>query len=480
LILNKKNLGLLLGPLAFVFLNYFLDTPGLTPQARSVLASIVWMAIWWVTEALPIPVTALLPIVLFPLSGSMSLKDTTTPYSHPLIYLYLGGFLIAIAIEKVNLHKRFALLIIKMVGTQLVWVIFGFMLATAFLSMWISNTASAVMILPVGLAIITQLRDNPHTTAQEDKAFGKALMLSIAYSASIGGMATLIGTPPNLIMAGIVRESLGMSISFSQWFVFAFPLTLVFLLAAWYYLTHRAFGLGKRSFPGGKEEIQRQIDLLGPLTLSEKKVAWVFGLTALAWITKSYFLHRWIPYLDDTIIAIIGGMSLFILPGEEKGQGLLVWEDALALPWGIVLLFGGGLSLAAAVEQSGLALWLGGHLSIFFGLGLLILLVVVVTFVNFLTEITSNMAVTAMLIPVLITAAAVAGFSPYYFVVGATLAASCAFMMPISTPPNAVVFGSGYLTIKEMAQTGLWLNLLAVLLISLMVYFVLPVLWNFS
>ena len=480
LTLNKKKLGVLLGPLVFVVLNFFVEIPGLSPQARAVLASIAWMAIWWVTEAIPIAATALLPIAVFPLAGAMDLRETTAPYSHPLIYLYLGGFLIAIAIEKVNLHKRFALWIIRMVGTQLVWVIFGFMLATAFLSMWISNTASAVMILPVGLAIITQLRDNPHTTAQEDAAFGKALMLSIAYSASIGGMATLIGTPPNLIMAGIVRESLGVAISFSEWFVFAFPLTLVFLIAAWYYISHRAFGLGKRSFPGGKEEIQRQIGLLGPLSLSEKKVALVFGFTALAWITKSYFLLRWFPFLDDTIIAIIGGLSLFLIPGEEKDNALLTWEDALQLPWGIVLLFGGGLSLAAAVEQSGLALWLGGQLSVFFGLGLLVLLLVVVTFVNFLTEITSNMAVTAMLLPVLITASAVAGFSPFYFVVGATLAASCAFMMPISTPPNAVVFGSGYLTIKEMVLTGLWLNLLAIALIVIMVYFILPLIWGFS
>lgn len=472
-------MGLLLGPLTFVVIYFFVDIEGLTPAARAVLASALWVAIWWITEAIPLAATALLPIALFPLSGGMNIQDTTSPYGHPYIFLYLGGFMLAIAIEKCSLHKRMALNIIRFVGTNVVLIILGFMLATAFLSMWISNTASAVMLLPVGMAIVSQLKDNPHTIENENIIFGKALMLAIAYSASIGGISTLIGTPPNLVMAGIIKETYGVAISFSQWFAFAAPLSLLMLLICWYYLTHIAFRFEQKSFPGGKAEIAKGIQSLGKMSREEKIVSLVFFLTAAAWITKSFLLAKLIPAIDDTIIAIVGGLTLFLLPSDKPRSAILTWQDTQSVPWGIILLFGGGLSLAAGFEQSGLSNWIGQQFEALGTIPLLLLILIIVAAINFLTEITSNLATTAMMLPVLVSVAASAGVHPYFLIVGATIAASCAFMLPVATPPNAVVFGSGYITIEEMVKAGFWLNIISIVIITLAVYFVLPLLWGF-
>ena len=475
----KERLGLFLGPLTFFILYFFVDIPGLAPQPKAVLASAAWIAIWWITEAIPLATTALLPIVLFPITGGMDIKATTAPYSHPYIFLYLGGFMIAIAIEKCNLHKRIALNIIKFIGTNVVFIILGFMVATAFLSMWISNTAAAVMLLPVGMAIVVQLHDNPDTVEDENTVFGKALMLAIAYAASIGGVATLIGTPPNLVMAGVIKESYGTAISFSQWFVFAFPLSIVLLLVCWYYLTHIAFKFRQKSFPGGKAEIERQVGLLGDMTPDEKKVSAVFFTTALAWITKSFLLAKIIPGIDDAIIAIAGGSILFILPSSTFKEPILKWQDTTKVPWGIILLFGGGMSLAAGFEKSGLAGWIGNQFAYLEGMSLILLLLIIVSAINLLTEITSNLATTAMLLPVLISVAASAEVEPLFLIVGATVSASCAFMLPVATPPNAVVFGSGYLKIEEMIKAGFWLNLISIIIVTLAVYFLLPLVWGF-
>lgn len=476
--ISKEKIGLILGPLSFLLVYFIIDLPGLDPAPKAILAGAAWIATWWVTEAVPLAITALLPIALFPLTGGLDIKETTAPYAHPFIFLYLGGFFIAIAIEKWNLHKRIALNIIRLIGTNVIYIILGFMVATAFLSMWISNTASAVMLLPVGMAIVLQLQDNPDTIEDENKTFGKALMLAIAYAASIGGIATLIGTPPNLIMAGIVKESYGITISFSQWFMFGFPVSMILLGLCWYYLTHIAFRFKQKSFPGGKAEIQRQVNLLGRMSREEKKVMVVFILTALAWITKSFVLEKIIPAIDDTIIAIVGGVALFLIPSDKPKQPLLTWSDTHKVPWDIILLFGGGMSLAAGFESSGLAEWIGAQFTALDGISLILLLLIIVASVNFLTELTSNLATTAMLLPVLISVAASAEIPPFYLIVGATMAASCAFMLPVATPPNAVVFGSGYLKISEMVKTGFWLNLMSIILVTLAVYFVLPLLWE--
>ncbi|HFD31496.1 MAG TPA: DASS family sodium-coupled anion symporter [Gammaproteobacteria bacterium] len=478
--MNKKHLFIAAGPLAFIIVYYFFQPEELSRAGVAVLAATLWIAIWWITEALPIAVTALLPIVLFPLSGALSLADTTASYGHKYIFLYIGGFIIAIAIERWNLHKRIALNIIHLIGTGVVKIILGFMLATAFMSMWISNTATTVMMLPIGMAIIAQLQDNPATKKNENLIFGKALMLAIAYSASIGGIATLIGTPPNLVLAGIVEKTYGIEITFAQWFMFGFPISVVLLFICWHFLTKVAFSFQQKEFPGGKAEIKKQLSLLGEMSYEEKSVLVVFVLTALCWISRSFLLKLLIPQIDDTIIAMIGAFALFLLPAKGGKRSLLTWQEAVKIPWGVLLLFGGGMALATGFSQTGLADWIGGQMTLFQGVSLILLVLILIGAVNFLTEITSNLATTAMLLPILAPMAFSIGVHPYLLMVAATVAASCAFMLPVATPPNAVVFGSGYLRIPDMVRTGFWMNIISILLLTLFVYFVLPMLWGFE
>ena len=477
---NTQKLGLVLGPIVFVLLLLFFKPEGLSTEGRAVLAATAWIAIWWITEAIPIAVTALLPIALFPLSGGLNLSDTTSAFGHKFVFLYLGGFILAIAIEKWNLHKRIALNIIKIIGFNLKRIILGFMLATAFLSMWISNTATSVMMLPIGVAIILQLKDNPNTPEDENLTFGKALMLAIAYSASIGGIATLIGTPPNLVLAGVVSDIYNYEITFLQWFMFGFPISIILLFICWKYLTEVAFKFEKKELSGGKAEVNRQLKALGSISYEEKLVAFIFGLTAFFWITRSFLFKNILPALDDTIIAISFAIVLFLLPSKKQGTKLMNWDDAVKIPWGIILLFGGGMALAKGFETTGLAKWIGEQMTTFAGVTTIILLLLLIAAVNFLTEITSNLATTAMLLPVLAPMAISIDIHPFVLMVGAAVAASCAFMLPVATPPNAVVFGSGYLRIPDMVKKGFVLNLVSIILLTLFVYFILPLLWNIT
>ena len=481
--MNSRKIGLYLGPILFILARFFLELEGLSDQANAVLASTLWIAIWWITEAIPIAATSLLPIILFPLSGALPLDDTTSSFGHRFVFLYLGGFILALAIQKWNLHKRIALNIIMVVGTNVQKIILGFMVATAFLSMWISNTATAVMMLPIGIAIIKQMKDLKNSPEDENLIFGKALMLSIAYSASIGGIATLIGTPPNLVFAGIIQEVYNIEISFLKWFQFGFPISILLLAISWIYLTKVAFKFKQNEFNEGKEEINRQLEELGPISYEEKIVLSVFVVTGLAWILRTYLLNKFIPNLDDSIIALISGISLFLFQAnnqEGKKEKIMNWEDAVKLPWGILLLFGGGLAIAQGFQSSGLANWIAENLTQLNGFSLFIILLVLITAVNFLTEITSNLATTAMLLPILAPTAVILGVHPYILMVGATLAASCAFMLPVATPPNAIVFGSNYLKISDMVRVGILMNIISIIIIFMMVYFILPILWNFN
>ncbi len=479
--MKVKNFGLILGPALFLIILLWFHPEELSKEANAILASTIWIAVWWITEAVPIAITSLLPVVLFPLTGGMELAETTASFGHRYIFLYIGGFILAIAIERWNLHKRIALNIIQLIGTNVKNVILGFMVATAFLSMWISNTATSVMMLPIGMSIISQLMDNPKTVENENQNFGKALMLAIAYSASIGGMATLIGTPPNLVLATIVQETYGIEITFSKWFMFGLPISLILLAICWKYLTEIAFTFKQKKFPGGRNEINKQLKSLGKLSYEEKMVLLIFVGTAFAWITRSFLLQKLIPNLDDTIIAVIAGILLFILPASKsKNRKLINWEEAVKLPWGILLLFGGGLALAQGFKTSGLAEWIGGQLTLLEGASIFILLLFLIALVNFLTEITSNLATTAMILPILAPLSLVLDVNPFILMVGATVAASCAFMLPVATPPNAVVFGSGYLRIPDMAKTGVWMNLFSIIFLTIMVYFLLPILWGFN
>ena len=476
----QKSLFLISGPLLFLAMQFFSPPAGMSESAYSLLSITLWMALWWVTESVPIAITALLPIILFPMTGAVDLQTTTASYGHKYIFLYMGGFMLAIAIEKWNLHKRIALNIIKIIGTNISKIILGFMVATAFLSMWISNTATAVMMLPIAMSIVAQLQDNPNTEKNENLIFGKALMLSIAYSASIGGMATLIGTPPNLVFAGYVEETYGIEITFLQWLKFGVPIAIPLLVIAWLYLTKFAFKFKQKEFPGGKEEINRLLVLIGPMKREEKLVSSIFVLTAFCWITRSFILQEFFPFIDDTIIAMTAGILLFVVPASDFKKRLITWEDAVKLPWGIILLFGGGMALAAGFQITGLASWLGAQMSIFQGLSLLVLVFVVITLVNFFTEFTSNLATTAMLLPILAPIAISLNINPYMLMVACTIAASCAFMMPVATPPNAVVFGSGYLRIPDMIKSGIWMNIISILFLTLMVYYFLPIIWDFN
>jgi len=476
--LNKKYFGLLLGPLVFILILIFADPSGLSQEGKAILASTIWIAIWWITEAAPISVTALLPIILFPLTGGLDLKTTTAAFGHKFIFLFIGGFILAIAIEKWNLHKRIALNIIRLVGTNKSNIILGFMIATAFLSMWISNTATSVMMLPVALAIIAQLKDNPQTLENENITFGKALMLAIAYSASIGGMATLIGTPPNLVFAGVIKTNYNIEITFLDWMSFGLPVSIILLTICWAYLTKYAFKFKSKEFSSGKDEINNQIKSLGKISYEEKTVLIVFIFTALLWIIQSFVLKKLIPNIDDTIIAIVSAVTLFILPTRNIKSTILKWEDTTKLPWGILLLFGGGMALAKGFDSSGLAVWIGNQLTSLESFPFILLLFILIASVNFLTEITSNLATTAMILPVLVSLSTVINIHPYYLLIGATVAASCAFMLPVATPPNAVVFGSKLLTINDMVKKGFWMNLISIFVLTLLVYFLVPLLWN--
>jgi sodium-dependent dicarboxylate transporter 2/3/5 len=480
--LKIKNIGLFLGPALFIFTRYVLELEGLSDQGNAVLACTLWVATWWITEAMPIAATSLLPIILFPLTGALPLDVTSSSYGHQFIFLYLGGFILALSIEKWNLHKRIALNIIEWIGSDMRKIILGFMIATAFLSMWISNTATAVMMLPIGIAIVKQMKDLKSTSEDENLIFGKALMLSIAFSASIGGMATLIGTPTNLVFAGVVKELYGIEISFLDWIKLGLPISLMLLYISWVYLTRVAFKFKGAKFEEGQVEINRQLKELGKMSYEEKIVLFVFIFTGFAWISRTFFLNLFIPNLDDSIIALMSGLCLFLFNSKstEKTQKIMLWEDAVKLPWGILLLFGSGLAIASAFQASGLATWIADKMVQLNGFPIFIILLVIVTIVNFLTEITSNVATTAMLLPILAPTAVILGVHPYLLMVGATLAASCAFMLPVATPPNAVVFGSNYLKISDMVRVGIVMNFISIAIIFVMVYFVLPFLWNFN
>lgn len=483
--ITPQLVGRIAGPIAFVLIRMFVYPEGLPPEGNAVLASTAWVAIWWVTEAIPIAATALLPIVLFPLTGAVSIQATSAQYAHRYIFLYIGGFLLAIGIEKWGLHRRIALRIIQCIGTNQSSIILGFMVATAALSMWISNTATSVMMLPIGMAIITQFRASGSSDDIESDRFGKALMLAIAYSASIGGIATLIGTPPNLVLAGVVEELYGVELSFARWMMFGLPISVTLLAVCWLYLTRVAFRFRRASFPGGQEEINKQIHALRSMSYEEKLLLAVFIGAALAWISRSFLQNQLglFPRLDDTIIAMLAGIGLFLLPSRSNAdspsrRALLEWDDTRDLPWGIILLFGGGMALAEGFKSSGLAEWVGNQTALLEGVPLIVLVLVLVAAVNFLTEVTSNLATTSMLLPILASVALSMDVHPFLLMVGATVAASCAFMLPVATPPNAVVFGAGQLRIPDMVRAGFRMNLISILLLTLVVHFALPFVWG--
>ena len=470
----SRRFNIILGPSLF-FIFYFLIHPfdGMNSQSHAIFCSVLWIATWWITEAIPIPVTSLLPLVLFPLTGGLDLKLTASSYGDKIIYFYMAGFFLAIAMEKWNLHKRIALNIINVVGYNKKSMVLGFMIATAFLSMWLSNTSTSIMMLPIGIAIVSQVSLKNNIL---NSNFGKVLMLGIAYSASIGGFATIYGTPPNLILLSNIEEYFNLSIDFFSWFIMAFPLSCILLFICWYYLVNFSFDLSSLSNVS-KKTISSKIKELGKIKYEEKAVLLIFIVFILGLLSKQ-FIIEFIPQIDDTIIAISIAIFLFLIKSSDGENNLIEWSDGVKLPWGIILLFGGGLSIATAMKSSGLALWIGELAYNIDSLDLILIVLIIVVIVNFLTEITSNLATVSMLLPILASISISLGIHPYIIMVSATIAASCAFMLPVATPPNAVVFGSGYLKMTDMVKTGLVMNVISIVIVSLYVYFMLPILWD--
>jgi sodium-dependent dicarboxylate transporter 2/3/5 len=475
---QRSVIGLFLGPLLFLLILLLPLPDGMAPAGLRVAAVTVLMAVWWVTEAIPIPATALLPVVLFPLLGVLSGSEVTRAYGNHLIYLFLGGFLIAVTMERWNLHHRIALHTIRIVGYTPQRIVLGFMLATAFLSMWISNTATTMMMVTIAIAVLKEMeRELEHAPGQ--LWFGTVLMLGICYAASIGGVATLIGTPPNVIFAGVIEKTWGVSISFTDWMGFALPLSLVMLAITWLYLTRVLSRGAQIELPGGRDLIHRQLEMLGPMSRQEQQVAVVFSTVALLWILRGLYQPAGLAMVKDSTIAIAGALLLFLIPVNLKQREFLLdWKTAVTIPWDIIILFGGGFALAQGFGESGLTLWLAEQLSVLQGVDTVLVIAAVVLLVIFLTEVTSNTATASLLLPVMGALATAIDASPFGLMVAAVIAASFAFMLPVATPPNAIVFSSRYVTIPQMVRAGIWLNLIGVVLITGFVYLVLPLVWG--
>lgn len=465
---KTKLVGLVAGPLLFLTLYLLLGTTGLSDKAVIVLSLGAWMVTWWVTEAVPIPVTALLPMVLFPLLSISTVREASQSYGDPVIFLFMGGFILALGLEKYNLHERVALNLIRLTGTSGNGIILGFMLATALISMWISNTATAVMMLPIASSVTSLLAKE--MGQQDDPKFQKfstGLMLSIAYAASIGGIATIIGTPPNVVMVGYMKRFYNLDVSFSSWMMVGVPLMIALLVSLYFIITKILYRNNLNAIEGSEQLIQRKLQKLGKMTKEEKQVLIIFSVTCFFWIFRQN-LNALIGknMLDDTTIAMTGGICMFLMPVNLRtSKFLLEWSDMKSLPWGILLLFGGGLCLAEGMEDAGLVQLVGEKISEQGAIGLPAL-TFMLTFISMaLTEVMSNVALTTIFVPVVFGIADGFHISPLLLAMPVTLAASCAFMMPVSTPPNAILFASGYIRIKEMIKTGLLLNLFSLVII---------------
>ncbi len=461
----RQRSGLVLGPLFFILI-LFTEPESLSPAATVVAGVTIWMAVWWISEAIPISATALLPIVVFPAFGAMEVGDVTAQYGHHIVFLMLGGFFIAIAMEKWDLHKRIALSVVHIIGIGPRRIIAGFMIATAFLSAWISNTSTAMVMMPIGTAVIASI-----SAKKSDSNFNVALMLSIAYAASIGGMATLVGTPPNLIFAGVYQSMFGVQVNFFEWAYFGFPLASVMLVITWFYLTHIGYRIQKDEIPGSGEVIKAEMARQGKITREEKHVLMVFALVALLWMSRGLLWGKYLPQITDASIAITGALLLFLIPAREKAS-LLSWEDTEKVPWGVAILMGGGFAIARGFADTGLAEWVSQSLSFLVIMPVFLLILATVAITKIFTEITSNTATATILMPIAASIAVTLGISPFGIMAAVAISSSLAFMMPVATPPNAIVFGSGYVTIPQMARAGLWLNLVTVVIVSLFVFLV--------
>jgi len=474
---NSKKVGLFLGPIFFLLILLW-PKPLLSTQGDAVIAVALWMVTWWLTEAVSISVTALLPLLLFPLLDIMPIAEVGNNYGSPIIFLFFGGFVMALALEKVNLHRRIALNIIRITGTTPNKVVLGFMIATASLSMWISNTATAVVMLPIAMSVIKLLIDDVDGFTKKDRNFAVSVLLGIAFSANAGGIATVIGTPPNSILIGLLENEYQIEISFLKWMVFALPFSIIMIGLSYITLVHLIFPSKGLNFSASNEVIKEELRKLGPTRSKEKMVLGIFAVTVSLWIFRT-LINSVFPSLglSDTMISMFAAISLFALPFNlKKGDFILDWKDTEKLAWGILILFGGGLALAKGMSVSGIVDQVSqsiaaGNFSITATASLLILLML------FMTELMSNVALVAVLAPVVAGIAIGLGIPMVYLLIPVTMASSCAFMLPMATPPNAIVFASGFIEVKDMVKAGILLNLVAVLILIGLFEYVIPLLF---
>ncbi len=469
-----QYIALALGPIVFITIQWANPQFWFPEIGWDVFSIALWMIIWWIFEAIPIFATALLPMILFPVTGVFSLVDATSPYASPIIFLFMGGFMLALAMEKHQLHRRIALSLIRLTGTNANGIILGFMLATAVLSMWISNTATAVMMLPIALSVVKLLEFSENQFSGFNR-FKTALFLSIAYSANVGGMATIIGTPPNVVLVGLVKSILNIEIGFSNWLIIGIPSTAVMLFLIYQMLTKILFRHGIKKIEKAELFIGQELKKLGNWSKEEKWVAIIFSITAFCWIAKSQINSLLgADILNDTVTAMSGGMATFLVPLNKSGKMLMNWEDMKNLPWGILILFGGGMVLAKAMEEAGFVDMIGEAISQYQNIPVWALVLILTALALFLTEIMSNVALTTIAIPMVLSIANGLAIEPLLLAIPVAMATSCAFMMPISTPPNAIVFSSGYINIKQMVRAGILLNIIAVIVLVLAGYFLAP------
>ena len=473
----SKKIGLILGPLLF-FIAYNLPFELVSQKGDAVIATALWMIIWWITEAVSISVTALLPLILFPLLKIMPIADVGANYGSPIIFLFFGGFVLALALEKVNLHRRIALTIIRLTGTTPNKVVLGFMIATGLMSMWISNTASTVVMLPIAMSVIKLLIDDEDGFTKDDQNFALSVMLGIAFSANAGGIATVIGTPPNSVLIGLLENEYNIEISFLKWMTLGLPFSILMIAIIYVVLVKWMFPNKNVQFNASKEVINAELNKLGKITAKEKRVLTIFGITVFLWIFRT-LINKLIPglALSDTIISMMAAVSIFAIPFNfRKGDFIIHWRDTEKLAWGILLLFGGGLALAKGMSAGGIVdvvsnAIASSNISVLLTVSLLIILML------FMTELMSNVALVAVLAPVVAGIAIGLEIPILYVLIPVTIASSCAFMLPMATPPNAIVFASGFVKVHQMARVGIILNLIAVVLLILVYKFVLPILF---
>ena len=475
-----KKKGFWVG-IALFLMTVILPSPESLSQTGWYVAGIgLLMATWWATEAVPVPVTALLPLALFPLFGVADFKTSALPYANPNIYLFMGGFILALGIEASGLHKRMALKMLVTVGSSGKLLVGGFMLVAALISMWVMNTSTTLLLLPIGLAICASIIETmPELTNKEKKFFEINLLLGIAYAATIGGMSTLVGTAPNIIFAAFMQDAYGIEISFVGWMMLGVPLSALMLFFSWYALTCIVYPVNFKATAETRLKLKDMLIKAGPLSADEKKVLVIFSLAASLWMFRTLIDDLpGLGLLTDAGVAIICALLFFIIPSSSRKTDLLTWEQASKLPWGLLILFGGGLSLAAQIGSTGLGQWIGDGLTILSSVHPLVLTLCVAALIIFLTEVTSNVATTSTFLPVVGAVAVAIGVLPVTLTIPVVLAASCAFMLPVATPPNAIVYGSGKFTIPQMIRAGFALNIIGIILVTVFAYFVAPMIFN--